>query len=77
MKQVCQLHGKPDDIVYCPKSNCQMGRIAMWCNELPAGTEECGICHGKGVMTRKEKDAIFLRYDAASRPPCICWALKD
>ena len=75
MKQVCQLHGKPDDIVICPFRYCQCGRVPEWIMGMPAGTRECTFCKGKGEMLRKDKP--FLPPDNASDPPCICWSLKN
>lgn len=79
MKQVCQQHGKPDDIVFCPRNNCQCGRIPMWTGYgTPAGVETCTVCKGKGTMTRKEADEVRnnLPLSSTFRPHCICHALK-
>ncbi len=76
-KQVCQLHGQADDVVLCRFRLCQSGCVPLWTEYgMPAGTQECTVCHGKGNMPRGVADAIVLPYDAATNPPCICWALR-
>jgi hypothetical protein len=75
--QVCQVHGQPDDIVYCPFIRCQLGRVPQWYgNGMPAGTRACTVCDGSGRMLRSDKEKVWLPPDDTPRPFCICRSLE-
>lgn len=78
--QVCQLHGDPDDLVVCPDSLCQAGRIPQWWgNGMPAGTRRCEICEGDGRMRREpaELARFTITPHRRSSPPCICYRIRE